>query len=80
MKVALCILCILAMASAESWFAAPYTLVKRGKVIIQYDMCQMKMIVSAASPEPLPEPQRYTSNRRGSSSSRRGGTSTRYLL
>ena len=30
MKVALCFLCVAAMASAESWVAAPYTLVKRG--------------------------------------------------
>ena len=34
MKVALCLLCVFAMASAESWVAAPYTLVKRGNVNI----------------------------------------------
>ena len=33
MKVALCILCMFAMASAESWMAGPYTLVKRGNLM-----------------------------------------------
>ena len=81
MKVAFCILCVFAMASAESWVAAPYTLVKRGNVKIVATNVTQTMFVSAASPEPLPEPQRYRNNRRGSSSSRRGGsTSTRYFL
>ena len=80
MKVALCILCVFAMASAESWVAAPYTLVKRGNVKIVATNVTQTMFVSAASPEPLPEPQRYRNNRRGSSSRRGGSTSTRYFL
>merc|ERR1712121_65864 len=29
MKIAICFACVIAMATAESWMAAPYTLVKR---------------------------------------------------
>merc|ERR1711868_164883 len=29
MKIAICFACVVAMATAESWMAAPYTLVKR---------------------------------------------------
>ena len=33
MKIAICFACVVAIAAAESWMAAPYTLVKRGKVL-----------------------------------------------
>ena len=32
MKIAICFACVVAIAAAESWMAAPYTLVKRGKI------------------------------------------------